>query len=210
MCSKRKLHGSTASAARIGLSSLAAAGVGLGRLDRLVDAQYETGGLGGSRDRVDLDDGGLPHGRLEVVGDVLVVDVDAVPEAALGVLLTQLVEYVGGVEAGVLAQLARYDLEGARQRRYDHLLLAGNGARVLAQEARRLHLDGAAARHDRVVLDRAAHDHDGVVERALGLLDELLGAAAQYERARLGLRAAGEDVVAFAADLLLLEEGALA
>jgi hypothetical protein len=35
---------------------------------------------------------------------------------------------------------------------------------------------------DRLVLDRAAHDHDRVVDRAVGLLDKLLGTAAQHNR----------------------------
>lgn len=176
------------------------------RFNRLVDAQYKTRSLGRSRDRVDLDNGRLPHGGRVVVGNVLAVNVHAVPETALGVLLTQLVEYVGGIEAGVLAQLTRYDLERARQRRHDHLLLARDRSRIVAQVLGDLHLDGTAAGHDRVVLERTAHDHDGVVERTLGLLDELLGTAAQNERARFSLRTTREDVVPLAADLLFLED----
>lgn len=57
----------------------AAAGV----LDGLVDRQDETGGLGRCRQSVDAHDGRLPHAGDEVVSDVLVVDVHAVPHAAL-------------------------------------------------------------------------------------------------------------------------------
>ena len=48
-------------------------------------------------------------------------------------------------------------------------------AGVLAEVSRELHLDGAAAGDDRRVLEEAARVHDRVVERALGLLDELRG-----------------------------------
>lgn len=44
-------------------------------------------------------------------------------------------------------------------------------------------------------LDGAAHDHDGVVQRALGLLHELLGPTPQDDGARLGLRAALKEVI---------------
>lgn len=57
----------------------AAAGV----LDGLVDGQDETGGLGRRRQGVDAYDGRLPHEGGEVVSDVLVVDVHAVPHAPL-------------------------------------------------------------------------------------------------------------------------------
>ena len=56
---------------------------GAGVLDGFVHGQDEAGGLRGSGERVDAHDGWLPHARHEVVGDVLVVDVDAVPHAAL-------------------------------------------------------------------------------------------------------------------------------
>ncbi len=44
-------------------------------------------------------------------------------------------------------------------------------------------------------------DHDGVVERALSLLHELLGPAPQDERAALRLRAAVEEVEPLTAHL---------
>lgn len=44
-------------------------------------------------------------------------------------------------------------------------------------------------------LYRPAHDHDGVMQRAVRLLHELLGTASQDDGARLGLRAALEEVV---------------
>ncbi len=58
-----------------------------------------------------------------------------------------------------------------------------------------LHNLSVLTRDDGVVLDGASHDHDGVVQGALRLLDELFGAASQYHRARLRLRAASEEIV---------------
>lgn len=52
-------------------------------LDRLVDRQDEAGGLRRRRQGVDPHDRRLPDAGDEVVGDVLVVDVHAVPNAAL-------------------------------------------------------------------------------------------------------------------------------
>lgn len=57
----------------------AAAGV----LDGLVDRQDETGRLRCRRQGVDPHDRRLPDAGGEVVGDVLAVDVHAVPDAAL-------------------------------------------------------------------------------------------------------------------------------
>ena len=118
-------------------------------------------------------------------------------------LLPELVENVGGVEAGVVAQLPGDDLEGLGHGADDELLLAGDGAGVVAQVLAELHLDGAAARDDGVVLDGAAHDHDGVVQRALGLLHELLGTSPQDDGARLALGDSAKDVEPLSTDLLI-------
>mmetsp|Transcript_53172 Transcript_53172/g.137548 ORF Transcript_53172/g.137548 Transcript_53172/m.137548 type:complete len:485 (-) Transcript_53172:48-1502(-) len=120
-------------------------------------------------------------------------------------LHAQLVENVGGVHAGVARDLARDDLEGLGVRRHQQLLLAVDRARVLAEVGGELHLDGTAARDHRRVLEQSARVHDSIVQRALGLGDELLGAAAEHHRARRLLLAAAEEVEALTADLLLLE-----
>lgn len=60
----------------------------------------------------------------------------------LGVLLPQLVENVGGIETGVLAELTRNYLHRLRERCDDQLLLAMDTARVLAQVLGQLHLEG--------------------------------------------------------------------
>ncbi len=50
-----------------------------------------------------------------------------------GVLLAQLVEHVGGVKAGVVAELARDDLQGARKRDHEQLLPPRDRARMVSQ-----------------------------------------------------------------------------
>ena len=65
-----------------------------------------------------------------------IVDVHAevAPGAVLvRVLLAQLVQHVGGVEAGVVAQLARDDLQRLGKRVDEELGLARDRARVVAQ-----------------------------------------------------------------------------
>ena len=56
-----------------------------------------------------------------------------------------------------------------------------------------------------VVLDRPFDDHDGIVQTALDLGDELLGPAPQHQGASLGFGTAFEEVEALAANLSLLE-----
>ena len=67
--------------------------------------------------------------------------------------------------------------------------------------ARDLHVVGAASWEHRGVLQRPPHDHDGVVQGAVGLVQELLAAAAQNEGRRLGALAPCEQVVALRAHL---------
>lgn len=56
---------------------------GTGVLDGFVHRDDKAGGLGGRRQRIDSHDGRLPHAGLKVIGDVLVVHVDAVPHTSL-------------------------------------------------------------------------------------------------------------------------------
>ena len=58
--------------------------------------------------------------------------------------LPQLVEDVGGVKAGVVAELAWDDLEGFGHGSDQQLLLTGDGARVVPQVLRQLHLNRTA------------------------------------------------------------------
>ena len=120
-------------------------------------------------------------------------------------LLTKLVQHVGGVEPAVVAQLARDNLERTGERVDEQLAFAGDPARVVAEVAGEFHVDGAAAGDDGGVLDRSADNLDRVVERPGSLLDELLGASSQHQRARLAPGAPAEEVEPLVANLLLLE-----
>lgn len=147
-------------------------------LDGLVYGQDEAGGLRRGRQGVDAHDGRLPDAGGEVVGDVLVVDVHAVPHTALQrrpqvsskvltrhmtitasascplpsphlcVFGSQLVEDVGGVEARVVAQLPGDDLQGLGVRSDEQLLLSRDGPGIVAQVLGQLHLDRSSTRHN--------------------------------------------------------------
>jgi hypothetical protein len=54
-------------------------------------------------------------------------------------------------------------------------------------------------------LDSTSHDHDGVVEGTLSLIDVLIGTSSEDEGARLGPGAAGEEVVSLRAKLNFLK-----
>ena len=77
-------------------------------------------------------------------------------------LLTQLVQDVGGVEAGIVAELAGNDLEGLGHGADDELLLAGDGAAVVAEVFGQLHVDGAAASDHGVVLHGSPYKNKNV------------------------------------------------
>ncbi len=96
----------------------------------------------------------------------------------LGVLLTEFVDDVGRVEAGVVTQCARNDLQSLCKRRDDELLLASNGACMCSEIIARLHLftsvldgcqsttdlNGTATSNNRVVLHGTTHNHNGIVD----------------------------------------------
>lgn len=194
-----------------------------------------------------LDNRWLPHKGSIHVGDPTSVDIDAkvlTRPVRHGVLLSQLVEDVGGIEPGIVAELAGDDLQGLGKSIDEELTLARDGAGMLAKEARNLlsrgprgtlssgsfssveqsawewekqgegerwgsdthfEVNGTASGDDRCILHGAAYDHDRIVEGPLGLVDELLTPSAQHHSAGLGSGAAGEQVVALSANLLLLK-----
>mmetsp|Transcript_12529 Transcript_12529/g.33537 ORF Transcript_12529/g.33537 Transcript_12529/m.33537 type:complete len:377 (+) Transcript_12529:444-1574(+) len=176
----------------------------------LVHGQDHARCLCGRSDRVPLHHRRLPDEGLVGVHDAALVHVHAKPFAALCMLLAELVEDVSRVQARVLCHLARDDLEGLGVGAHEELLLAVDASRGLAEVLGDLHLDGATASHNGRVLHKATSGEDGILETALCLVDELLGAAAQDDR--VGERAAAprEEVEALPAHLLLLEEVACA
>lgn len=137
-------------------------------------------------------------------------EVDARPDVAvLPVLDAQPVEHVRRVQPRIVAKLPRYDLQGFGETFDDALLLEGDVSVCEPVQVRReLHLAGAAAGDDAVVPDGALDHHDGVVQAALDLCDELLGAAAEDEGASACAGAAPEEVVALGPNLHLVEGAA--
>merc|ERR1719348_1893624 len=172
------------------LCALAAAGV----LHGLVNTKEEAGGFRSCGYSVGLDNSGLPDTSLEVVRDVLIENINSVPDPVTGVLLAQLVQDVRGVEASVVTQLASNHLESLGHGADDELLLARNGPAVVPQVLAQLHVYGATSSHHAVVLHSPPHDHDGVMEAALSLLHELLRPATKDDGARAGLGASVEEV----------------
>lgn len=65
----------------------------------------------------------------------------------------QFVQDVGGVEAGVVAQLSGDDLQGLGVCADQQLLFSGDGSGVIPQVLRQLHLNGTSPRYDGVVLE---------------------------------------------------------
>merc|ERR1719273_2434841 len=108
------------------------------------------------------------------------------------IVLPQLVQDVGRVEAGVVAQLPCDHLECLGHGSDDKLLLASDGSAVVAQVLGKFHVNGSTSRDNRVILHSTPDDHDGVVEGPLGLLHELLGTATKDNCAGLRLGAAAE------------------
>mmetsp|Transcript_40927 Transcript_40927/g.92111 ORF Transcript_40927/g.92111 Transcript_40927/m.92111 type:complete len:324 (+) Transcript_40927:144-1115(+) len=175
---------------------------------RLVDREDDARRLGRGRVRVDLIDGGLPDVGDHGVGGPLGVEVHPHPLALpprQGVLGPQLLQHVGRVEPGVLAELPGDHLEGLGEGVDDVLLLARDGAGLEAQRVGDLHLDGPAAGHHLPPHQPALHDAQGVVDRPVGLFDELLRATAEDDGGRLGLGAARENVEALVPNLVLGE-----
>lgn len=177
--------------------------------DGLVDAENQAAGLGGGLEGIDLDQGRLPNEALNHVGDALVLEVDTGPGGALAVLHAQLIQDVGGIEAGIVAQLAGDHLESLGKSLDDGLLLVLDVlVGVLVQVCRDLHLDGAATTNDHTVLDGTLDNHDGIVQRPLNLGNKLLGATTQHQRAGLGLGTVLEKVESLATNLALLKDAA--
>ena len=176
--------------------------------DCLVDAQNQAGGFCGGLQSVDLDQAGLPDKLLHVVRNTLCLEVNTCPGVALPVLHTQPVQDVCGIDTGVVAQLPRDYLQCFCEGLDDGLLLVGNlCVGVVVQEGRDLHLNSTASCYDVPVLDGALDDHDGVVQTALDLSDELLGTSyTEWKDAMIvGLDIVGPIVLAaLTAGLLLI------
>lgn len=70
----------------------------------------------------------------------------------LRVLGPELVQYVGGIKASVVAELAGNDLKGFSISSYQQLLLAWNGPGIVPEVFGKLHLYRTTTGNNRVVL----------------------------------------------------------
>lgn len=75
------------------------------------------------------------------------------PCTYLRMLGSQLVQYVGGIKASVVTELAGNDLKGFSISTYQQLLLAWNGPGIVTEVFGELHLYGTATSDNRVVLE---------------------------------------------------------
>ena len=177
--------------------------------DRLVDAENQACSLDCGLDRVDLDQARLPDKCRHVVPDSFVVKVHAGPDIALAVFHAQSVQDVRGIEAGIVAQLARDHFQGLGER-LDHCLLlmgdvsVGKSVHVAGQ----LHFAGTTASNDGCVAQRTLDDHDGVVKASLDFRNKLFRSTTQHQRTCPGFRAFGEEVEPLPTNLALLERPA--
>ena len=85
------------------------------------------------------------------------------------------------------AFLPRNDFEGFGHGGDEELFLAVDSSGEVSEMFGDFHFDGASTGDDRVVLHRPSDDHDGVVQRSLSFLHELLCATAKDEGAGLSL-----------------------
>ena len=98
------LHRSTHSTSHRHLRCVATAALGV--FYGLVDGKNKASSFAGRGKGVNFYDCWLPNASLHVVGDIFGQDINSVPTFSLMMLLSQFVENVGCVEAGVVAKLS--------------------------------------------------------------------------------------------------------
>ena len=118
-----------------------------------------------------------------LLGDIILdaPALDADPRILLPKLMpvSQIRHDPDGIQAGVLRQRRRDNLHGVRKRPPADGFGAGQGARLVREGLGDFDLGRAAAGDERFFLDQAADHAQGVVEAALGFVeDEGVGAAA--------------------------------
>lgn len=198
--------------------------------NRLIHTQYQTSRLHCRLHSIHLHQTRLPHKRLHIIPDALIFKVHSRPHVSLTVLDAQLRKDVGGVEARVVAQLARDDLEGFGEGFDDGLLfavdgevgvavqvggdfhLAGFGVRMVygkggkgVFKVGRNYLAGTASSNYVFISYCSFYDHNGVVETTLHFCDKLLGTSSQYQGASLCCWTSLKEVESFATYLSLVE-----
>ena len=159
------------------------------RRDDVVDFQDQVRRLGRGGDRLLLRVGRLDDARVGRVNDLAGEHVEP------GVLVARLVgraqvdQQVDRVEARVLGEHAGDQFEGVGERLDGELLAALDGVGVVAQAARDLDLDRAAAGQGAPVGDGRRDDVERVLNAAFEFVDDVVGGAVQEERDTVGVLA---------------------
>src|SRR5947209_19959881 len=189
-------------AALAGARACAPAGPGC---DDVVNPKHHDRGVRRRGDCLTPDPDRLDHVLLLHIGDLAAEDVDPRGLVPLLVLLAQLDQDVNRVQARVLREGPRHDLDGVRKRLDGDLLAPANGRREVAQGQGDLHRTRTAARDNLAVLDRDRDDARRVLEGPLELVDDMLGPSAQEDRDRLRVLASRDERHLVIADLLLVD-----
>lgn len=84
------------------------------------------------------------------------------------------VDDIQRIKTCIISNDPRDDLKSLCIHVHHQLLLAGNAHCMLLEALGKLHLSSASTCHHCVGLETTTHDHYGIVERTLGLFDELL------------------------------------
>src|SRR5881628_3522235 len=189
-------------AALAGARTGAAAGSGC---DDVVNPKHHDRRVRRRGDGLAPDADGLDHVLLLHVGDLAAEDVDPRGLVPLLVLLAQLDQDVDRVQACVLREGPRDDLDGVRERLDGDLLAPTHGRCEVSKGQGNLHCTRTAARDDLTVLDRDRDDARRVLEGPLELVDHVLRAAAQENRDRLRVLASRHERHLVVANLLLVD-----
>lgn len=178
----------------------------------LIHREDGAGSLGGCGENINSDNLGLPDESGHQVGNLSIEHVNTLPDTFFGsrVNLTELVNDIGGVHAGVVSELLRDDFESLGVPVNHELRLSLDGTDMFAEVSAELHFDGTTTGDDGVGLNCAGNNHDGVVEGASGFLDVLGGTTTDDHGDGLGGNTLGEHVVSLVTELDFLELSTLA
>mmetsp|Transcript_4094 Transcript_4094/g.11962 ORF Transcript_4094/g.11962 Transcript_4094/m.11962 type:complete len:408 (+) Transcript_4094:510-1733(+) len=184
------------------------------RDDHVVDLQDHAHRLRGHLEAAGGDQQRLDHFLLVHVGDDGLLHVDARKLLPGGVGRTQLRHDLYRVHACVLRERVWHQLQRLRVVLDANGVDATQGPGPLQQLLRHLHLRRTASGDQRLLLDQASHDAEGIVDGPLGLVQqELVGGADEHRdaaaRAALQAREA-HDGTQVRAQALLVHELSLA
>src|SRR5271157_6617583 len=148
--------------------------------DDVVDPQDHGGRLGRRVNSLRLHAERLQDTALEHVHGFTLEHVEAeVLTILLLVLAPELDQHVDRVQAAVLREGPRYDVQGAGERLDGKLLPAADRCRIVPEPQAELDLGCASAGYDLLILYYNADDSQGIVQGALILVHGSVGAAPQ-------------------------------